>query len=200
MWEQNSKGWNSRLQWFRPVYSINSKTHFKGLISFFISCSLRMLLQSSQKLLIWPQVKTYYFSKTLIWVSKTHLKETRWKVAICSYEKVTDRKMKELWLLLQSAKVFHCNFFIWTFSQLFRQFWNQKFCIFLYPYWFLKNIGKLITQRTLQRKSHFCIPFLGILRSQSKFPHSWVCERFIYSQDRSTYFLQQNRQINRGNV
>ncbi len=26
----------------------------------------------------------------------------------------------------------------------------------------------------------------------------WVCEGFIFSQDRSTYFLQQNRQIDRG--
>jgi hypothetical protein len=34
----------------------------------------------------------------------------------------------------------------------------------------------------------------------SQFPHSWVCERFKYSQDRSTYFLQQNRQIDRGNI
>ncbi len=35
---------------------------------------------------------------------------------------------------------------------------------------------------------------------QSQFPHSYVCERFIYFQDRSTYsiFLQQNRQIDCG--
>ncbi len=32
------------------------------------------------------------------------------------------------------------------------------------------------------------------------FPHLCVCERFIYSQDRSTYFLQQNSQTNRGNT
>ncbi len=41
---------------------------------------------------------------------------------------------------------------------------------------------------TLQGKSHLCIPFLGIVRPQSQFPHWCVCERFIYSQDRSTYF------------
>jgi hypothetical protein len=51
---------------------------------------------------------------------------------------------------------------------------------------------------TLQRKSHLCIPFLG-LGPQSQVPHSCVCERFIYSQDRSTYFLQQNRQTDHGN-
>ncbi len=32
----------------------------------------------------------------------------------------------------------------------------------------------------LQRKSHLCIPFLGIAWPQSQFPHSRVCERFIY--------------------
>ncbi len=41
---------------------------------------------------------------------------------------------------------------------------------------------------TLQRKSHLCIPLLWIFRPQSQFPHSCVCERFIYSHDRSTYF------------
>jgi hypothetical protein len=47
------------------------------------------------------------------------------------------------------------------------------------------NLNKIAT---LQGKSHLCIPFLGIARPQSQFPHSCVCERFIYSQDRSTYF------------
>ncbi len=53
---------------------------------------------------------------------------------------------------------------------------------------------------TLQRKSHLCIPFLGNARPRSQFPIACVCERFIYSQDRSTYFLQQNRQIDGGNI
>jgi hypothetical protein len=35
---------------------------------------------------------------------------------------------------------------------------------------------------------HIYIPFLGIARPQSQFPHSCVCELFIYSQDQSTYF------------
>jgi hypothetical protein len=48
---------------------------------------------------------------------------------------------------------------------------------------------------SLQRKSHLCILFLEIVWPHSQFPHSCVCERFIYSQDWSTYFLQQNRQI-----
>jgi hypothetical protein len=40
----------------------------------------------------------------------------------------------------------------------------------------------------LQRKSHLFNPRKGIARPQSRFPHSCVCERFVYSQDRSTYF------------
>ncbi len=58
----------------------------------------------------------------------------------------------------------------------------------------------LVEGRALQRKSHLCVPFRGSARPRSQFPHSCVCERFIYSQDRSTCFLQQNRQINRGNI
>ncbi len=48
--------------------------------------------------------------------------------------------------------------------------------------------GHLCDVATLQGKSHFCIPFLGNAGPQSQFPHSCVCERFIYSQDQSTYF------------
>jgi hypothetical protein len=44
------------------------------------------------------------------------------------------------------------------------------------------------------------ITFLGIAGPQSQFPHSCVCERFLDSQDRSTYFLQQNRQIECGST
>ncbi len=53
---------------------------------------------------------------------------------------------------------------------------------------------------TLQLKSHLCILFLGSAWPQSQFSHSCICERFIYSQDPSTYFLQQNRQIDHGNI
>jgi hypothetical protein len=52
-----------------------------------------------------------------------------------------------------------------------------------------------ITLYLLQRKSHLCIPFLGIARPQSQFSLMCLCERFIYFQDHSTYFLQQNKQI-----
>jgi hypothetical protein len=52
----------------------------------------------------------------------------------------------------------------------------------------ITTIINSILHTALQRKSHLLIPFLGIARHQSQFPHSCVCERFIYSQDRSKYF------------
>jgi hypothetical protein len=67
---------------------------------------------------------------------------------------------------------------------------------------FLEDAQKGCSQRihhAQQRKYHFCIPFLGIARPQSQFTHSYVCERSIYSQDPSTFFLQYNNQIDRGN-
>jgi hypothetical protein len=38
-------------------------------------------------------------------------------------------------------------------------------------------------------KSHLSVPRKGIPQPQSQFPYLCVCERFIYSQDRSRYFL-----------
>jgi hypothetical protein len=53
---------------------------------------------------------------------------------------------------------------------------------------------------TLQRNSHACIPFLGIARPQSQFPHSCVWERFIYIPRIGPHiFLQQNMVIDGGN-
>ncbi len=58
--------------------------------------------------------------------------------------------------------------------------------------------GASPTGRVLQQfhyvrvqKSQLCIPRKGNALPQSQFPHSCVCERFIYSQDRSTYFPAQ---------
>jgi hypothetical protein len=54
-----------------------------------------------------------------------------------------------------------------------------------------KNIFDFHSSKaTLQRKSHLCIPFLGIAQPQPQFPHSCVCERS----------LQQNRQTDPGNL
>jgi hypothetical protein len=52
----------------------------------------------------------------------------------------------------------------------------------------------------MQQKSHLCIPFPGIARPYFQFPHSCTYERFINSQDRSTYFQHQNRQLDHGNI
>jgi hypothetical protein len=40
----------------------------------------------------------------------------------------------------------------------------------------------------LQRRSDLCTSRKGTARSQFQFPHSCICERFVYSDDRSTYF------------
>jgi hypothetical protein len=77
---------------------------------------------------------------------------------------------------------------------------SQRSPCILKNYACIKIVGVVMLIITLQRKFHLCIPFLGIAWPQSQFPHSCVCERFIYSQDRSTHFLQQNRQINCGNI
>ncbi len=52
------------------------------------------------------------------------------------------------------------------------------------------------------RKYKLCVPFLGIARPKSHFPHSRVCERFIYSIPRigPHIFLVQNRQTGPGNI
>jgi hypothetical protein len=52
----------------------------------------------------------------------------------------------------------------------------------------------------LQRKSHLCIPFLGIARPQSHFSHSCACGRFIIPRSGPHIFLQHKRQIDRGNI
>jgi hypothetical protein len=44
------------------------------------------------------------------------------------------------------------------------------------------------TAKTQYRKFETNIPRKGIVRPQSKFPHSCVCTRFIYSHDLSDYF------------
>ncbi len=59
-------------------------------------------------------------------------------------------------------------------------------------------------QASLSSKTTRCtatkIPFMNSWEMRCLIPHSCVCERFLYSQDRSTYFLKQNRQIDCGNV
>ncbi len=64
--------------------------------------------------------------------------------------------------------------------------------IFMYSnfLWFC-HLSCIIALSNLQRNRLFTLHLhcrKGIARPQSKFPHTCVCERFIYSQDRSTYF------------
>ncbi len=48
---------------------------------------------------------------------------------------------------------------------------------------------KFVSTDKLHGKSHLCIPIKEIMRPQSQFQHSCVCERFINSHDRYTYFV-----------
>ncbi len=52
-----------------------------------------------------------------------------------------------------------------------------------------ENSGDVEQTSTLQRKSDLCTARKETARPQSQFPHSCICERFIYSHDQSTYFL-----------
>ena len=52
----------------------------------------------------------------------------------------------------------------------------------------LKSSKHYKTKKCTAMKLPFMYSFLGIALPQSQFPHSCVCWRFIYSQDRSTYF------------
>jgi len=90
-----------------------------------------------------------------------------------------------------------CSFILLTFFVVFAGFFHPIFVLFLliYPHLYFCLFKLVITflsssssSPALQRKSHFCISFLRIARPQSPFPHSCVCERFIYFQVRSTYF------------
>jgi hypothetical protein len=74
--------------------------------------------------------------------------------------------------------------------------WALEIVTFLSPVKWHRAVRPL----PLQLQFRLYIPFLGIAWPQPQFPHSCVCERFIYSQDRSTYFLQQKRPTHRGNI
>ncbi len=50
--------------------------------------------------------------------------------------------------------------------------------------------------KTLYRTSKKMFPEMKLrARPRSQFPHSYFCERFIYSHDRSFYFAAENRRI-----
>ncbi len=68
----------------------------------------------------------------------------------------------------------------------------QRFLVILHTLlYLLPFLLHTVINIALQRKSHLCSSFLGIARPQSQ---------FIYFQDRITYFLQQHRQIDCGNI
>ncbi len=54
-------------------------------------------------------------------------------------------------------------------------------------YIYISYIWNNFTAKTQYQKLETKIPRKGIVRPQSQFPHSWICERFIYSHNRSGY-------------
>ncbi len=64
----------------------------------------------------------------------------------------------------------------------------------------LKFQHRMLTTNVLYRKFETNIPRNETARIRSQFPHSCICDRFLYSHDRSAYAIQLNRRIDRGNV
>jgi hypothetical protein len=91
-------------------------------------------------------------------------------------------------------------FFLFPFSPRFPVLLLRSLCpqseltmqsymvLYMYMTYLIWRCEQMFLIATLQGKIHICIPFLGIARPQSQFPHSRVCERYLYSQDWSTYF------------
>jgi hypothetical protein len=56
------------------------------------------------------------------------------------------------------------------------------------------------TAKTQYRKSKTNIPRKGTAPPLFQFPHSCVCERFIYSHDRSAFSAEENMWTDPGNI
>ncbi len=63
-----------------------------------------------------------------------------------------------------------------------------------------KRMYNVHTANAMYGKFEITIPRNETSRPRSQFPHSCICERFIYSYDRSTNAIQQNRRTDRGNL
>jgi hypothetical protein len=98
-------------------------------------------------------------------------------------------------VFLSFVQYVHVSLFF--FLKLAPFFFQTQFCSHSRYCWAFKSSitgAFLLTAKEIP----FIYSFPGICAAQ--FPHSCVCKQFIYSQDRSTYFLQQNRQIDHGNI
>jgi hypothetical protein len=56
------------------------------------------------------------------------------------------------------------------------------------------------TAKSQYRKFETNVPRKGIARPQSQFPHSCLCERFLYSHDWSAYYAARNMWNDPGNI
>jgi hypothetical protein len=91
-----------------------------------------------------------------------------------------------------------------SFSGIFvSNFRHFVFAVCFLAYLWTKSFSLLIScfLHALQRNFDLFIPRKGTARPQSQFPHSCVCERFIYTPTIGTpIFLQQNTQTYQGNI
>ncbi len=97
---------------------------------------------------------------------------------------------------------------IWGNAQIFSHIWGSSWLcncslldFLIYEENFVFFFICVLILCALQRKSHLCIPFLGILRGLSPNFHINVSVSDLYiSRIVPHIFLQQNRQIHRGNI
>ncbi len=85
-------------------------------------------------------------------------------------------------LLLNDTKNKYCNIY-----SVFHKFSTLRTLMPCYVIMYL-YIVLLHSKSTLQTRSNLCIPRNETAQSRSQFPHSWICERFIYSHNRATCF------------
>ncbi len=113
----------------------------------------------------------------------------RWVCLFC-WRKYVDR----FWEYINRSHTHECGNWGWdraiTRKGIYKRNCHCSVWCLRYNDLLLKVVGIGIhccVTNTLCRKSNLCIPRKGIAWPHSQFLHSCVCERFIYSQDRSTY-------------
>jgi len=166
-----------RVRWFRLIFSVLSETKRNGVCA--------------SAVIEWSGEKTHFFGSILLgslWPPPIS-RRSPCSSPLCSFAAFFPRN-NHLPVLTYPFLFPSCPFF---------SFYCPPFLSFLFlPFMiscqsmhssglrFLSMILPCFTL-TLYRKSNLCLPGKGIALPQSQFLHTCVCERFIYSQERSTY-------------
>ncbi len=137
----------------------------------------------------------------------------RWSITyLWKLQKQGKRNEKRLSLfLIYSENLYEfnvCWFFVVTFRYKWKKFpeslflsKNKKNLLLIYTAHVCQSIMlSAQTGKTLCRKLETNIPRNEIARPRSQFLDSWICERFIYSHDRSPIWLQQIMWPNCGDI